>query len=650
MTVTVPALGHVPGDVVNENVVGADCYTAGSYDKVVYCTVCGCELSRETVTGEVYHADVIMEHIFVEPSCTEDGYHYYHQYCTICGTTLYENTIPVKAKGHTEGNVVIENEVAADCVNSGSYDKVVYCTVCECELSRETVTVPALGHTEGDVVIENEVPADCVNPGSYDEVVYCSVCGEELSRVTVTVPALGHTYGEIVFENEIPANCTDPGSVDAVIYCSVCGEELSRETYVLDATGHVFGEWELVKLPTFSEDGELRRYCLYCDYYESYILPDLNAPDFDFDFRCDLLDKLRELYDLLGDKIFDLVEDATHAEYTVFHDSLYVALGDGSAASYPEKLAQLMEIPHMLENLSQSGMTMEEAIELVGKQADLIGDADLITLGFSNVAASIDMMEALSGQYTADWSGAVGEKAAAAMDKAIAELKERLIAEGLDDETVNMIIDGANAYAYAYAARCMLYPALVDAVRDVNSDSLIVIVGTYNDMEDVVVDINGHEINIGKYTKYLIYAANLENLLQAICGENVIYVHAPEVETVFEENEYGKTNILGYLMSLANDEMMPSEAGSAYIAQQIRDALTVKYAIWGDVNGDRKVDCRDARLILRYAAQLITEDDLDLEWADVNGDGKVNARDARLILRLRAQLIEHFPVCRFSEE
>jgi hypothetical protein len=43
---------HSPGEPVEENVVPATCTEAGSYDLVVYCTVCGEELSRETVTVE----------------------------------------------------------------------------------------------------------------------------------------------------------------------------------------------------------------------------------------------------------------------------------------------------------------------------------------------------------------------------------------------------------------------------------------------------------------------------------------------------------------------------------------------------------------------------------------------------------------------
>lgn len=58
----------------------------------------------------------------------------------------------------------------------------------------------------------------------------------------------------------------------------------------------------------------------------------------------------------------------------------------------------------------------------------------------------------------------------------------------------------------------------------------------------------------------------------------------------------------------------------------------------GDVNSDGAVNARDARAILRYVADLITEADLDLTVADFNEDGKVNVRDARAILQHAAGL------------
>ncbi len=44
----VPAKGHTPGAKVRENEKLASCTMSGSYDEVVYCSVCGEELSRES--------------------------------------------------------------------------------------------------------------------------------------------------------------------------------------------------------------------------------------------------------------------------------------------------------------------------------------------------------------------------------------------------------------------------------------------------------------------------------------------------------------------------------------------------------------------------------------------------------------------------
>ena len=45
----IEALGHMAGETVKENEVAATCTEQGSYDEVVYCTVCKEELSRKTV-------------------------------------------------------------------------------------------------------------------------------------------------------------------------------------------------------------------------------------------------------------------------------------------------------------------------------------------------------------------------------------------------------------------------------------------------------------------------------------------------------------------------------------------------------------------------------------------------------------------------
>ncbi|MCD7796890.1 MAG: leucine-rich repeat domain-containing protein [Clostridiales bacterium] len=103
------------GETVIENEVPATCTEAGSYDTVVYCSVCGAEISRETVT--------------------------------------------VVATGHTAGEAVKEKE---DTENE-TYEEVVYCTVCGYEISRETyeygycntdeTLIWLLNHTTGELTI-----------------------------------------------------------------------------------------------------------------------------------------------------------------------------------------------------------------------------------------------------------------------------------------------------------------------------------------------------------------------------------------------------------------------------------------------------------------------------------------------------------------
>lgn len=48
---------HVSGEAVRENVVDATCEEDGSYDSVIYCTLCGQELSRDHLTIEAYGHD-----------------------------------------------------------------------------------------------------------------------------------------------------------------------------------------------------------------------------------------------------------------------------------------------------------------------------------------------------------------------------------------------------------------------------------------------------------------------------------------------------------------------------------------------------------------------------------------------------------------
>ncbi len=97
--------------------------------------------SREFTTT-IHNIDV-ENSVVTDPTCTEKGYTTHT--CDTCKENIVSDY--VDANGHTEGAVVVENNLDPTCTEKGSYDNVVYCTVCSEELSRETVTVDANGHT-----------------------------------------------------------------------------------------------------------------------------------------------------------------------------------------------------------------------------------------------------------------------------------------------------------------------------------------------------------------------------------------------------------------------------------------------------------------------------------------------------------------------
>ena len=103
------ALGHKESEAVVENHILPVCILNGSYDSVVYCSVCDVELSRETVVvealGHTYETEVTV------PTCTTKGY---TTYTCHCGYSYVDDEVP--ALGHTE---VIDAAVAETCTEAG---------------------------------------------------------------------------------------------------------------------------------------------------------------------------------------------------------------------------------------------------------------------------------------------------------------------------------------------------------------------------------------------------------------------------------------------------------------------------------------------------------------------------------------------------
>ena len=84
------ALGHTEGEAVIENKVSGDCENGGSYDSVVYCTVCDEELSRDTFTTEALGHDY--KGVITAPTETKEGYTTYT--CSVCGDSYIDDIVP----------------------------------------------------------------------------------------------------------------------------------------------------------------------------------------------------------------------------------------------------------------------------------------------------------------------------------------------------------------------------------------------------------------------------------------------------------------------------------------------------------------------------------------------------------------------------
>ena len=267
----VAAPGHTPAEAVEENVEPATCLGTGSYDSVVYCSICNEELSRTPKTVDALGHNYIS--VDTAATCTEEGFTTY--VCSRCGDTYTDNhngplghdwqtptyvwaddgstcTATKVCSRNTSHQITKTLTWAEDGGITGEVTTPATCTV----MGKTTYTanfstddgftvqtktiqdVPVIAHTPADAVEENRVPATCSAAGSYDMVVYCSVCGTELSRETTVIPVIDHTPDDAVIENNVEPTCTTAGSYDSVVYCSVCGAEISRETVTVPASGH----------------------------------------------------------------------------------------------------------------------------------------------------------------------------------------------------------------------------------------------------------------------------------------------------------------------------------------------------------------------------------------------------------------------------
>ena len=250
----IPAIAHTPGETVIENEVAATCEKAGSYDEVVYCTVCNAEISRETITVPAgKHSYGEPEYVWSEGNSKVTA----HAVCTVCEHEAFEI---VDTTSET---------IAPKCEEAG---KTVYTTKpfksdAFTEQTKE-VEIPATGHTWGEWTVKT--PATELIEGVEERA--CSICGKTETRA---IPVLGHTHVLTKVE-AVAAGCESAGNEEYWVCSSgenPCGryfsdaagtKEIEENSWVIPATGHDWDEGVVTKEPTCTAAGEKTFTCRNC--------------------------------------------------------------------------------------------------------------------------------------------------------------------------------------------------------------------------------------------------------------------------------------------------------------------------------------------------------------------------------------------------
>ena len=217
--VVIPATNnHTPAAAVKENVKPATCETAETYDSVVYCSVCGQEISRTQMTGEAALGHKWGEWKHDDSTAKADSKH----------TRTCENDAT-----HTDSAACNFTSQVTQNQTSDQPEITTY-TCKDCGYSYTEETKPALGHTHnyGAPVADYTSGQAFVESKDYTHTATCTGEGT-CSQPTKT--------DKCTFDNGVEtkaATCTEPGV--KTFTCTECG---GTYTVAIPATDHAWGQW-----------------------------------------------------------------------------------------------------------------------------------------------------------------------------------------------------------------------------------------------------------------------------------------------------------------------------------------------------------------------------------------------------------------------
>ena len=354
-------------------------------------------------------------------------------------------------------------------------------------------------------------------------------------------------------------------------------------------------------------------------------------------------EKVSTLIKELAAKAYKAYKDATTADLYLTYGANYVAIGDDAVLadnSYADLLNAALYLPVEADkSMADYGLLIQD-VEL---DAAAIEDAELITIGFSTANFAGAMADAALGNQV-NWSKYLPSKGEAAIDEAMDEVEKYIEALGFTGEIAKALTAAVESMAFNSLAYAYCLPKTIAAIRDINEDAVLVVVGLDNPLEDVSVAAAGKTLGLDLMSSALVALTDIYTLAYAILANNCTFVSAPNARNDFEGTTITKDNVAASLLS---EGLLPNAEGHNYIKNRIYNALNVSYGyLWGDANLDAQITYVDALMILRHSVGL--SNDIFPVFCrpicDVDGVAGIAYVDALMVLRRSVGLKDVFPV------
>lgn len=369
----------------------------------------------------------------------------------------------------------------------------------------------------------------------------------------------------------------------------------------------------------------------------------------------DILLDIQELIGRYGPQIDPQVSQGstkgTHIHYKPDGSEYFVAIGDASVRqtatyqTYGSLVPQALGIPEeQVTNLGKKELLIEAAVaEVIIPNAQAIQKADMISLGFSaNGFALMALDEVLREKDEPtylDWSLYLPEEGVAEVKEILSRMKAYLIDAGVDGsynmpgfsfDVADSLVSAAESFAYGTLAYAIKLPAAIEAIRALNPEVTLIIVGMDNPLDGSSVKLNdGQSMELGSYVDKLIGYVSQISQSVALETENAVFIPAMDAANENDGKELKDTEMLLTYTPQHIKKALPNEAGQGYIAECILAGLRLR----GDANWDGFVDYRDAQTVLQASVELLKMEGAAVRACDINGSGIADYNDALRILQ-----------------